>query len=330
VPDSNSSDPGTLQLGDGELHAGAWAARHLQSLLSALGRLSRAPLASLMTTAVIGMALALPAAMVLTLDNLTQVSGRWQGGAELSVFMTASANEETTRRVAQGLQLRPDVASVEVISPLQGLAEYRALGADPAVLAALGDTNPMPWFVVMRIRENGAAPVEVEALASELAQDPMVEYIEYDLRWLNRLVAIMDVARRVAVIMAVMLALGVLLVTGNTIRLEIEHRRAEIQVLQVIGATNAFIRRPFLYTGIWYGLAGALIAAVILAAALLALEGPTERLALTYESSLRLLWPTTAEGLSLVVAGVLLGLTGAWVAVSRYLVGVEDIAGPDL
>lgn len=326
------SEPGeeAFVLSEMRLRPRAWVGRHLQGLLAALGRLSRAPLASFMTAAVIGLALALPTGLLLLLDNISQVSGRWQGGTEISIFLTNRATAGNAERLAREVRVNNGVRRIRITSPEDALREYRALGADPAVLAALGDTNPMPWILSVTLDESAATLEFLEPLATELRQDPLVELVEYDLRWLTRLHAMMAVGQRAAGVIALILAFGVLLVTGNTIRLEIERRRSEVLVLQVIGATNAFIRRPFLYTGMWYGVAGALLAAMLLSGALLALDGPVTTLAAAYESGLSLRWPGPLAWLGLLAAGAALGLFGAWAAVARYLGGFDELAAQDL
>jgi cell division transport system permease protein len=315
----------SLQLDDGGLHTRAWAGRHVQSFLAALGRLLRAPLASFMTAAVIGVALALPAALALVLDNVSQVATRWQGGAVLTVFMDAQAGDSQARDLAQTLSLRREVRRVHVTSPNEALSEYRQLAGDSVVVDALGESNPLPWMVVIHVNESHADPTNVERLASEINQAPGVGQVDYDLRWLNRLMAIMAVGQRGALVMALVLAFAVLLIIGNTIRLEIEHRRDEIEVLHLIGATNAFIRRPFLYTGVWYGLFGSALAAVLLAGALVALDGPVADLAATYGSTLRLMWPGPVGAAVLLLLGAALGALGAWVSVGRYLTQADEL-----
>lgn len=314
----------TLSLGHGPVRPRAWLARHLQGLLSALGRMTRAPLASFMTCAVIGVALALPAALFVSLDNLAQVAVRWEGGAQVSLFMREDQPAEAVRQLASTLTLRPDIVAVQTISPAEALAEYRALAGNEVALQALDGQNPLPWLLVLKLEDAYAHADAVAGLVTELQVQPGVELVEYDQLWLRRMAAIMRLAQRIALVLAVGLALGVLLVIGNTVRLEIERRRDEIQVLRLVGGTDAFIRRPFLYAGLWYGLFGAVLAALLVAAGLVAIDTPLQALVDSYAASFALRWPGPMEVLALLAAGGLLGLTGAWLSVGRYLMAAED------
>ena len=150
-----------------------------------------------------------------------------------------------------------------------------------------------------------------------------MELAQLDLQWVKRFNAIMEIVQRTIRVMAVLLGLAVLLIIGNTIRLEIQNRREEIEITKLIGATNGFIRRPFLYAGLWYGIFGALAGALLVELALLQLLDPVQRLAGLYQSGFSLEILTSAEFFYLLIAGSTLGLTGAWVAVGRHLSAIE-------
>lgn len=320
---------GVLRLDVGSGRPRAWLVRHLQGALWALGHMSRAPLASLMTCAVIGIALALPAALFVALGNLSQLGSDWQRSAQISVFLAADARAGMAEQLAAELRLRSDVAGARTVSPEQALAEYRAMAGDSAALQSLDGQNPLPWLVVVVMEDAYTQPEEVEALATELRRVAGVDQVEYDQRWLRRLAALVALARRVAQVLAAGLGLGVLLVVGNTVRLEIERRRNEIQVLRLVGGTDAFVRRPFLYAGLWYGLFGAAMAALLVVAALLAVREPVDALSAAYGGGFALRWPGATQAGQLVASGALLGLLGAWLAVARYLRGAEDTSGQD-
>ena len=327
--DSFQFSAAAWSLDESKLNLRAWAKRHLQSFVAALGVMSRAPLANAMTAAVIGVALALPATIAIALANTDQVTERWEGAATLTAFMELGADRATVAATADAFRLMRAVDRVDITTPQDALDEYRAMAGDNGVLDALGETNPLPWVLLIKVRPDAATSKSIEALAEELSQKPSVEFVDFDLRWVTRLNAIMSLGTRISWVVALVLAFAVLLVIGNTIRLEIEHKRNEIEVLRLVGATHAFVRRPFLYTGVWYGLFGALFAGCVVIAALIAVEGPVEDLASAYGSSFELLWPSVLQTINFLMVGAALGMLGAWLSVNRYLLVEEgtDSAG---
>ena len=292
--------------------------------------MSRAPLAYAMTAAVIGVALAPPATIAIALTNTDQVTERWEGVATLTAFMELGADRATVAATADAFRLVRAVDRVDITTPQYALDEHRIMAGDNGVLDALGETNPLPWVLLISVRQDAAKSKSIAALAEELSQKPSVEFVDFDLRWITRLNAIMSLGIRISWVVALVLAFAVLLVIGNTIRLEIEHKRNEIEVLKLIGATHAFIRRPFLYTGVWYGLFGALFAGCVVLVALTAVKGPVEDLANAYGSSFELLWPGVLPTISLLMVGAALGVLGAWLSVSQYLLVEEGTESADL
>jgi cell division transport system permease protein len=214
---------------------------------------------------------------------------------------------------------------VELISSEQGLAEFRRYSGFGAALDAL-ESNPLPH--VLKIRPDPAAsmPNEVEALKRYLSSWPEVDVVSVDTDWVRRFNAILEVLRSLLVVASAVLAVGVLAVVGNTIRLEILNRRPEIEVTKLVGGTNAFVRRPFLYTGVLYGVAGALLAWAIVATSIAALAGPTAGLARAYGSRFELVGLGAADVGALLLAGTLLGLSGAWISSARHLARIEPKA----
>ena len=273
-----------------------------------------------MTLAVIGIALALPAGLHALLANLQAVTAGWQGEARLSLFLERSVPEARARALAAELRRRPDVRAVELITPEQALAEFRALSGFGEALDAL-DENPLPAVLAITPAEDD--PEALAALAARLRALPEVELAQLDLEWVRRLHAILALARRGVAVVAALLAVAVLLVVGNTIRLEIQNRREEIVVAKLIGATDGYIRRPFLYSGLWHGLIGAALAWLLVEGALTLLRGPAARLAELYGSAWRLTGLDARASLLLVAGGALLGLAGAWLAVGRHLREIE-------
>ncbi|RMG55209.1 MAG: cell division protein FtsX [Gammaproteobacteria bacterium] len=307
-----------------ELHARltAWLVSHARAFLFSLGKLYRAPLASLMTMAVIGIALALPAGLFVLLKNLEQVSGGWSDEARISVFLKRDTDAQVWQKLRQRIAQRPEVARVELITPDQALAEFRAHSGFGSALDALGE-NPLPAVLVVHPRADIEDPVAIGVLRDELARLPGVDDALLDMQWIQRLHALLATARRTVWVVAGMLGIAVVLVVGNTIRLDIQNRRQEIEVAKLIGATDAFIRRPFLYGGIWYGLFGGLLAVLMVQAALGLLAGPVARLASLYGSSFTLQGLSGGEALAMIGLGTALGWLGSWVAVGRHIREIE-------
>ncbi|NDY97026.1 permease-like cell division protein FtsX [Wenzhouxiangella limi] len=292
----------------------AWTRRHAFSLLSSLGSLARYPLASLMTVAVVAFAIAMPLALHLALDNIERAAKQWERLDTLSVFLEIGIDQPGVDRLTSRLSTWPAVLAVDPISPQQGLDELsRQLGLEP-VDDLLAD-NPLPWVLEVTL----AAGTDRAALIQRLQANERVDSVLVDLRWLERLDAMTDVLGQLAWLLAVLLAAGVAVVIGNTIRLDVQNRREEIEVMALVGATAAFIRRPFLYSGLWYGLLGGLLAWAMIAAGLMALAEPVARLGQTYGEPVRLLGPAPAIVVAAVGGSALFGLLGAWLAVSQHL-----------
>lgn len=297
-------------------------ARHLQVFIGSLGRLSRAPLGTLMTSAVLGIALALPFGLSVLLENAERLSSGWDGATQVSLFLEREVSDERGRRLSETLAERPDIAETAFISREEALEEFQRLSGFGDVLDAL-ESNPLPSVVVVRPAGAQLNPEGVEALVKRLKAYPEVELAQLDMQWVKRLYAIMDIVERGVHILALLLALAVVLVVGNTIRLAIQNRRDEIVITKLIGGTDAFIRRPFLYTGFWYGFFGSILAYLMIVGALFALRDPVRVLSGLYDSGFRLSSLETGTGAMLLGSGVLLGLLGSWLAVSRHLREIE-------
>ncbi|WP_321527388.1 permease-like cell division protein FtsX [Sedimenticola selenatireducens] len=304
------------------LRMDVWLMRHLQVALASLGRLIRTPLSSLMTTLVIGIALALPAGLYLLLGNVQTLSGNWDGAASISLFLKQEASDKQARQLASRLQNDPAINQVKLISRTEALEEFRQLSGFAGVLDSL-DENPLPSLLIVEPTAQHAEPVPAEALLARLRQNSEVEFAQLDLQWVRRFHAITRIAQRGVIILASLLGLSVLLIVGNTIRLEIQNRHAEIEITKLIGGTNAFIRRPFLYNGAWYGLFGGISAWLMVTVSLLLLDNPIEQLAGLYQSGFQLSGIGFSTLLMLLGGSTLLGLAGSWIAVGRHLNEIE-------
>jgi len=296
--------------------------RHLQVFFYSLGQLSRQPFATLMTVAVIGIALALPTGLHVILKNAQQLSGGWDGVAQISLFLKRSTTDKQARHLADQIRSLSDITTVSYISRDEALAEFRRLSGFGNALEALKD-NPLPAVLVVRPAWQDNDPTGADRLLGRLQQFPAVDIAQLDMQWVKRLFVIMDIVRRGVLVLAALLALAVLLVVGNTIRLAIQNRRDEIVVMKLIGGTDAFIRRPFLYTGFWYGLLGGAIAWLLVNLSLSVLGGPIEQLAGLYQHRFAVTGLDLSATLLLLLFSILLGLTGSWLAVGRHLRDIE-------
>ncbi len=301
----------------------AWFLRHLQTLFSALGELTRSPLGTAMTAGVIGIALALPAGLYVLLDNVQAVGQNWDAKAEISLFLNERIDDRAAGRFATTLRQRPELRHVQLVTRAEALEEYRQLSGFAEALGTFEQENPLPALVLVEPTLRYSESEAIRGLVAELGGLPEVELAQFDLEWLQRLHAIIRTLKRGVVVLAALLALGVLLIVGNTIRLGIENRRAEIEIIQLVGATDAFIRRPFLYTGFCYGLLGAVMAWLLVEGGLWLVRGPLGTLASMYQADFLLASLSLPASLVLCMVGALLGLAGSWLAVHRHLHGVE-------
>ena len=299
----------------------AYLGRHAQNFVAALGRLSRTPMSSLMTAAVIGIALALPAALHIVVTNGRTLGGQWESALDFSVYLNLGVSAESARGIAGGITQRDEVERVDVVLAGDALDEFKVYSGLGAAVDAL-DENPLPHALIVRPTESSDAQT-VATLAAELEVLDDVDLVQMDTEWVRRFHGMLDVVRRAIDIATVVLAVAVLIIIGNTIRLDIENRRDEIEVTKLIGATDAFIRRPFLYSGLWYGLSGGLFATLLVFTGLALIDEPIGRVAGLYGSDFRLTSLDWRETLVLVGSGGLLGWLGSWFAAARHMRAIE-------
>ncbi len=299
-----------------------WLQRHAQVALASLGRLVRNSLSSSMTCAVIGIALALPIGLHVVLNNLQTLSGGWDSGASISLFLKQAVNDDEASSLAGKLRRHQRIESVELVTKQAALNEFQRRSGFAEALQAL-DSNPLPALLVIQPKPEYTTAETAQRLVRELELLPEADIVQLDLQWVRRLQAITVIAQRAVVVLASLLGMAVLLIVGNTIRLEIQNRHAEIEITKLIGATNAFIRRPFLYTGFWYGLFGGIIAWILVAISVTLLKGPVSNLASLYESAFDLSSLNWLNVLTLLGGSALLGLLGSWLAVGKHLSAIE-------
>lgn len=293
---------------------------HRANFAGAVTRLASQPLASLLTILVIATALALPAGLRVAVNNADAVSDSWQSAADFTVYLKLDVSEEAARETARAIEQRADVAGVTVIDRATALAEFRNRSGFGEALDAL-DSNPLPHTLVVHPADG--LETDVEALGQAISALPQADVVQVDTAWVTRLRAMLALAGRLVDFATVLLGLAVAIVVGNTIRLEINNRSVEIEVTKLVGGTDAFIRRPFLYLGLCYGLAGALVALMVVGLGLLLLGPPVQRVAELYGSSYSLAGLSLAESATLLAGGAFLGWAGAGLAAARHLRAIE-------
>ena len=298
-----------------------WLLRHIGTCVGALGRLMRQPFANFMTILVIGVTLALPAAMHLIVKNAASMSGSWENALDFSVYLKSDVSLADATRLTDIIGDRADVEQVTLVPADLALEEFKDHSGFGPALDHL-TVNPLPHTIIVRPSSANTERM-VMLLDEELGNLPEADFVQVDTEWVQRFLAILDILQRAVAIGSALLGAAIVIIIGNTIRLDIQNRREEIEVTKLIGASNAFVRRPFLYSGIWYGLGGGLLALGLIAYGLFALKEPVARLSGLYDSSFTVLSLDTAESLMIVGTGVLLGLVGSWIAAARHMRRIE-------
>jgi cell division transport system permease protein len=285
-------------------------------------QLLQTPLSTLLTAAVIAIALSLPTGLFLLLDDLQSIVVGWQGTAQISVFMKNSVSDSEARGVADGVQRWPEIQTVRFISAQQALEEFQQQSGFGDALGIL-DENPLPAVLVIRPATQYLSTDKLKPVAQKLRQLPTVDLVQLDFQWIERLNTMIAIGKRGGILLAALLAVAVLVVIGNTIRLTIFNRRQEILVTKLIGATNRFIRRPFLYTGFWYGVLGAVLAGILITVLFWLLSEPVRSLAALYNSPFELTGLTLLDSVLVFATAIGLGLLGSWIAVTRHIQAIE-------
>ncbi len=297
---------------------GRWLHYHRFAFAAAVKRLRTSPWASLLTMIVLGVALSLPAALKVINDNTTRLGGGLDNKAQLSLFLKPEVSDNQGRRMAEQLAGRSDVRSSQFIDKQQALAEFRELSGFGPSLDQL-DSNPLPAVIVIYPELSQLDRQGIEVLRDSLGRLPEVELAQLDSRWLERLFALIRVIERASLVITLFLIFAVVLLVGNTIRLQSEKHRPEIEVAKLVGATDGFVRRPFLYMGLLLGMIAAIIAWFFVTLAMAILATPLQELTLLYHDSYQFTGLSAADIGRLFATGMLLGFGGAWLAVSRFI-----------
>ena len=300
---------------------GAYLLHHLQSLVFSLGKIYRSPSSTLMTVTVIAITLTLPGGFYLFLKNLNNISGDLRSTTQITLYLDLDLAESPARDFNRELQGDENIADSLFISRDQALKQFRQTSGFGDSLQQI-EANPLPHTIIVQPRVE-LDTLAIKTLLSKLEALPQVDIAKLDTEWLERLYTLIDIAQRIVVIISLLFSFAVLLVIGNTIRLDIQNRYQEIIVTKLIGATDAFIRRPFLYGGVWYGLFGGLLSWIIVELSAIVLAGPFNRMNLLYQADYGLMTFSLFDFMVLILGSTLLGLAGSWLAVARHLNEIE-------
>jgi cell division transport system permease protein len=285
---------------------------HAHALFSSLGRLVASPFASIMTIAVLAIAISLASGFYILVMNLQQLTSNLETSNQISLFLRDDVSDAHASKLAGSIRQNVSVQDVRLITRDQALAEFQTYSGFGAAINAL-EKNPLP-IVLQVLPKNALEDKEgLENLLKSFQQSPEVDFAQMDLQWVERLQSIMAVARLFANLLNLMLAGAVLFIIGNTIRLELHNRRDEVVIAKLVGATNSFIRRPFLYTGFWIGFISGVSAWFIVTTLMLILRQPVEKLSGLYEGGFHMLFLSFTETLALIFISSALGILGSWV-----------------
>lgn len=301
---------------------GVLAGGHIEAATNALKRLLRQPFATLLTLVVIGIAIALPAGLHLLVQNARLISGEWASAIDLSVYVTPGTSDNDIDELRQRIEQFEAVDGVVVISADEAIEDFKALSGFGRAIETLDD-NPLPASLIVRPAGIDDDPEKMTALAAQLGELPNVDLVQLDTEWVARLQSILDVIKRAVFVAASLLALAVLVIVGNTIRMEVQQRRDEIEITKLVGGTNSFIRRPFVYTGLWFGLFGGGVALALITLTVTVMSGPVQRVAGLYGSDYTLRGLENGQWAWLLGAAALLGIVGAFIAASRQIRRIE-------
>lgn len=294
----------------------AYLLNHAHGLFSSLGRLSRAPVTSSMTILVLAVAIALAGCFYIVVANIQQLTGNLQASNQMSLFLKEHVNESAGQKLADELARHSQIENIKFIDKKQAMEEFKANSGFGEALNAL-ESNPLPNVIQVLPKDVLDNREALDTLMAEFKQMPQVDFVQVDMQWVERLQAIMRIASRGVTLVSVLLGFAVTFITGNTIRLELHNRQDEVFISKLVGATHAFIQRPFLYTGFWLGFIAGFSAWLIITIMLLIVETPVEKLSGLYNSSFQLLYLSFSEFILLLMMASGLAVLGSW-AVLHY------------
>ncbi|MCO4322194.1 permease-like cell division protein FtsX [Aliidiomarina quisquiliarum] len=315
-------------MNSGKVKISAWRrfvmfwVHNLQQALGSLGELTRNPWASMMTIAVLGLSLTLPSTLYVVVKNSQAATVGLSDAAEISLYLRKDLKQHDVETFAKRIELRNDVEQVQIIMRDAGLRDFRESSGFGSALDYL-DENPLPDVLVVLPQADFKSVERAQGLLAQLQQEREVSSASLDLQWLERLQALVRFVEDVLGALAVLLCAAVVLIVGNTIRLMILNRRDEIIVMKLVGATDAYIQRPFLYTGFWYGIIGGVVAWIATAILVFWIARAVSGVTVLYDSSFQLSGLNFTELMILWLVAVVLGLIGSFIAVRRHVAAIE-------
>lgn len=299
--------------------------RHLQQAVGSLGDLWRTPFTSIMTVFVLGISLALPATLHLFVKNAEQVSEQWDSASQITLFVKLSTSDKSAQNLVKRIKLYTEVSDVHYISAKQALKEFKILSGFGQSLEYL-DENPLPATILVTPTERSSQPSAANELLAKLKQEHEVDQGKLDLEWLTRLEAIAQLIEDIVMGVALLLCTSVVLIVGNTIRLAILNQKEAIAVMKLVGATDSFIQRPFLYSGVWYGIFGGILSWLVVTLLAYHLTSAISNLTDLYQSNFQLQGLALNEALLLIAVAVILGLVGSYISVRKHIRAIEPNA----
>ena len=298
---------------------GAMLAHHQHTLEDSLLRLLRDPFQTLMTTMVVAIALSLPATLLLVVDNARQFENNFDSFSQITVYVNNTASQQQIDAIQEKIESLSEVDSLVYINPDQALQQFTEASGFGSALEYLEDNPLPPVFIVEPVIDVLSLPHKAKQLMADLVNIDHIDDVQIDMLWLKRLRSLTEFGKKVVLALGGALGLGVLVIIGNSIRLAIHNRREEIIVVKLVGGTDAYVRRPFLYFGMLLGFFGALMSGIMLTIGFWWLGGSAENISQLYGSHFDLSGPGFRGFFALLGTGLLLGLTGAWLAVSKHL-----------
>lgn len=295
---------------------------HIRQALGSLGELWRQPAASLMTIGVLGLSITLPSTLYILVKNTEKISAGWEQASEISLFLTESTNAGSAQQLITRIKTWPEVDSVTYIPADDALKEFQHMSGLGDAVAYL-ESNPLPDVVLVAPTQKHSTPDAAARLLEKLKDQREVDVGKLDIEWLERLYAVLNIARELVTLIGGLLFISVVLIIGNTIRLNILNKRDEILVMKLVGATDAFIHRPFLYTGFWYGLLGGLIAWFAVILILWWMDSSIQAFAAMYQKEFNITGLTGSALLTMLGLSVALGLIGSLISVQRHVSEIE-------
>ena len=295
---------------------------HIRQALSSLGELWRQPIATLMTIGVLGLSITLPSTLYIMVKNTEKITAGWEQASEISLFLKPNLPATSAQQLVTRLNTWPEIESVVFIPADDALKEFQHLSGLGDAIAYL-ESNPLPDVVLVTPIEKHASPSAARALLDKLKQQREVDIGKLDIEWLERLYALIDIVSDLVTFIGALLFVAVILIIGNTIRLNILNKHDEIVVMKLVGATDAFIHRPFLYTGFWYGLLGGLLAWFAVIIILWWMDSSIEAFAALYQKDFNITGLTGTALFTMLGLSVGLGVLGSLISVQRHVRQIE-------